>query len=57
MNSSEVPNLRYHICNVELLLKRGLQIPPGKYQLGTMLMRPNRAERAVHGCLIPAQVI
>ena len=52
------PSSLHHIFDVVLLLKeRGLQKPTSPSNGYATLMRPNKAESAVHGCLIPAQVV
>lgn len=52
------PSSLHHICDVVLLLKeRSLQKPTSASNGYATLMRPNKAESAVHSCLIPAQVV
>lgn len=52
------PSSLHHLFDVVLLLKeRGLQKPTSASNGYATLMRPNKAESTVHGCLIPAQVV
>ena len=48
-NGCAVPNPAYYICYVELPLK-GVSKTPAWYVSYAMLMRPSKAETAVHGC-------